>query len=168
MHHERIELDFTVNGEPVSVTVPPVRTAAEVLREELGLTGTKIGCGEGECGACTILLDGEAVTSCLLPAARLRGREVTTIEGLAGPDGALHPVQQAFVDCGAVQCGFCTPGMVMRTVAFLRENPDPTDREIARSIEGNLCRCTGYVKIPEATRAAARALAAEPAGRPAP
>jgi carbon-monoxide dehydrogenase small subunit len=130
-------------------------SAAKLLREKLGLTGTKPGCGEGECGACTVLLDGDAVNSCLVPSAVLDGRDVVTIEGLASPDGTLHPVQQAFVEAGAVQCGFCTPGMILRAVAFLRKHPEPTDEEIARSIEGNLCRCTGYVKIQEAIRSAA-------------
>lgn len=142
-----IDLRFTLNGEPVSARVEPVLLAVELLRDTFGLTGTKPGCGEGECGACTILVDGEAVNSCIFPAARLDGGEVVTIEGLESSDGALHPVQRAFVEAGAVQCGFCTPGMIMRTVAFLRRNPRPTDAEIARSIEGNLCRCTGYVKI---------------------
>ncbi len=150
-----IEIRFTLNGEKVSTTAPAVMPAAKLLRENFELTGTKPGCGEGECGACTILLDGEAVNSCLLPAAVLEGREVVTIEGLASSDGTLHPVQKAFVDAGAVQCGFCTPGMVMRSVAFLKERPKPTEEQMARSIEGNLCRCTGYVKILDAIRTAA-------------
>ena len=154
-----IEIRFLLNGDPVGAGVAPTMPAAILLREKFGLTGTKTACGEGECGACTILLDGRAVNSCLIPAARLDGTDVVTIEGLEGPDGSLHPVQRAFVDVGAVQCGYCTPGMIMRTVAFLDENPDPTDEEIGRSIEGNLCRCTGYVKIHEAIRNAARALA---------
>jgi carbon-monoxide dehydrogenase small subunit len=151
-----VEIRFTLNGDAVSARVLPAEPALAFLRETFGLTGTKPGCGEGECGACTILLDGEAVVSCLLPAALLDGREVVTIEGLEGPDGALHPVARAFVESGAVQCGFCTPGMIMRTVAFLREQPHPTEGEVARAIEGNLCRCTGYVKILEAIRSAAR------------
>ncbi len=150
-----LSIRFTCNGEPVTVQAPPMAPALTVLRDSLELTGTKNGCGEGECGACTILLDGKAVSSCLLPAAQLEGRQVLTIEGLSAADGALHPVQQAFVEAGAVQCGFCTPGMIMRSVAFLQENPEPSDDEIARSIEGNLCRCTGYVKILEAIRTAA-------------
>jgi carbon-monoxide dehydrogenase small subunit len=150
-----VEIRFTLNGAPVSVRVSPGLSAAKLLRDELGLTGTKPGCGEGECGACTVLLDGEAVVSCLIPSAVLDGREVITIEGLASADGSLHPLQRAFVEAGAVQCGFCTPGMILRAVAFLREHPKPTDDEIARSIEGNLCRCTGYVKIQEAIRSAA-------------
>ena len=152
---------FLCNGEPVTVRAPAAAPATAVLREQLELTGTKLGCGEGECGACTILVDGRALSSCLLPAALLDGREVVTIEGLAGPDGTLHPVQQAFVDAGAIQCGFCSPGMIMRTVAFLRHSSEPSDQEIKRSIEGNLCRCTGYVKIVEAIRHAAAAAAEE-------
>jgi carbon-monoxide dehydrogenase small subunit len=155
-----IEIGFTLNGDIVSASVLPAQPVTQLLRETFGLTGTKTGCGEGECGACTILVDGEAMNSCLLPAALLDGREVVTIEGLDAPDGSLHPVPRAFVDAGAVQCGFCTPGMIMRTVAFLQEHPRPTDGQIARSIEGNLCRCTGYVKIQEAIRAAAAALEA--------
>ena len=160
-HTVTVEITFTLNGDEVTVRVPPARPAAEVLRDELQLTGTKIGCGEGECGACTILLDGAAVASCLVPAAMLEGREVLTIEGLRSADGELHPVQRAFVEAGAIQCGFCTPGMVMRTVAFLDHNPHPSEHEIARSIEGNLCRCTGYVKIQEAIHRAADELASE-------
>jgi carbon-monoxide dehydrogenase small subunit len=155
-----VEIRFTLNGEPVSARVSPVLPVARLLRETFDLTGTKPGCGEGECGACTILLDGDAVNSCLLPAARIDGREVVSIEGLEAPDGSLHPVQRAFIEAGAVQCGFCMPGMIMRTVAFLQDHPRPTADEIARSIEGNLCRCTGYVKIQQAIRFAADALAA--------
>jgi len=155
------EIHFSLNGDRVAVDAPPDLPAARLLREDFELTGTKVGCGEGECGACTILLDGEAVNSCLLPVARLDGAEVVTIEGLEGPDGALHPMQRAFVEAGGVQCGFCSPGMILRAVSFLDENPDPTDEEIRRSIEGNLCRCTGYVKLHEAIRNAADALAGE-------
>jgi carbon-monoxide dehydrogenase small subunit len=151
-----MKIRFRLNGEEAAAEVPPAMPVAKLLRERFELTGTKPGCGEGECGACTILLDGEAVNSCLLPAALLDGREVVTIEGLENADGELHAVQQAFVEAGAVQCGFCTPGMIMRTVAFLREHPDPDDAQIARSIEGNLCRCTGYVKIVDAIKAAAK------------
>jgi carbon-monoxide dehydrogenase small subunit len=154
------EIHFTLNGDRVAVDAPPALPVSKLLREDFELMGTKTGCGEGECGACTILLDGQAVNSCLLPAARLDMCEVVTIEGLEDPDGSLHPVQAAFVAAGGVQCGFCTPGMILRTVAFLTEHPAPTDDQIARSIEGNLCRCTGYVKIHEAIRDAARAMAA--------
>ena len=160
-----IEIRFNLNGNAVSASVPPAQPATRLLRETFGMIGTKIGCGEGECGACTILVDGEAMNSCLLPAALLDGREVVTIEGLDSPDGSLHAVPRAFVDSGAVQCGFCTPGMIMRAVAFLREHPRPTDEQIARSIEGNLCRCTGYVKIQDAIRAAAAVLERADAAR---
>jgi carbon-monoxide dehydrogenase small subunit len=145
-----MEISFTLNGDAVRVSAPPTMPVVTLLRDQLQMTGTKLGCGEGECGACTILLDGEAVNCCLLPTALLEGRDVRTIEGLEGPGDELHPVQRAFVNAGAIQCGFCTPGMIMRTVAFLDANPAPTARDIARSIEGNLCRCTGYVKIVEA------------------
>jgi carbon-monoxide dehydrogenase small subunit len=157
-----VDIRFTLNGEAASARVPPAQPVAKLLRETFGLTGTKPGCGEGECGACTILLDAKAVNSCLLPAAVLDGREVVTIEGLEAADGSLHPVQRAFVESGAVQCGFCSPGMIVRAVAFLHEHPHPTEEQIARSIEGNLCRCTGYVKIQEAIRSAAASLAAAP------
>lgn len=147
-------IGFTLNGVRVTAEVDPLTPTAVLLRETFDLPGTKIGCAEGECGACTILVDGEAVNSCLLAAPLLDGAEVVTIEGITGADGSLHPVQRAFVDAGAVQCGFCTPGMVMRTVAFLEHHPDPTEEELSRSVEGNLCRCTGYVKILAAIRAA--------------
>lgn len=160
-----VEIRFTLNGEAAFAKVPPARPAGKLLRETFGLTGAKPGCGEGECGACTILLDGEAVNSCLLPAALLDGRDVVTIEGLEAADGTLHPVQRAFVEAGAVQCGFCMPGMILRTVAFLHEQPEPSDEQIRRAVEGNLCRCTGYVKIHDAIRSAARELSAAGAGR---
>jgi carbon-monoxide dehydrogenase small subunit len=157
-----IEIRFKLNGSPVTARVAPAMPTAKMLRGQFGLLGTKPGCGEGECGACTILLDGEAVNSCLLPAPLLEGREVTTIEGLGETDATLHPVVRAFVEAGAVQCGFCTPGMIMRTVAFLRECPNPTEADIARAVEGNLCRCTGYVKISDAIRTAAGAKGGQP------
>ena len=160
-----VDIRFTLNRAPVSASVFPAQPAVTLLRETFGLNGTKLGCGEGECGACTILLDGEAVNSCLLPAAVLDGCRVLTIEGLESPDGSLYRVQRAFVEAGAVQCGFCIPGMIMRTVAFLRECPRPTDEQIARSIEGNLCRCTGYVKIQEAIRLAVESLGRSTAAR---
>jgi carbon-monoxide dehydrogenase small subunit len=134
--------------------VPPYRTLLEVLREDLGLTGTKEGCGLGECGACTVLMDGRAINSCLVLAAEADGREITTIEGLADGD-RLHPIQQAFVDHGGLQCGFCTPGMIMSAKALLDKNPHPTEEEIKQGITGNLCRCTGYTKIIESIKAAA-------------
>jgi carbon-monoxide dehydrogenase small subunit len=149
------EMQFTLNGEEVKVEVDPTWTLLYVLRDVLELTGTKFGCGYGECGACTVIVDGQAVNSCLLPALEAEGRSVTTIEGLAGADGQLHPLQKAFIDHGAVQCGFCTPGMIMSAKALLDETPDPSEDAVRESIAGNLCRCTGYVKIIEAVKAAA-------------
>jgi carbon-monoxide dehydrogenase small subunit len=145
---------FTLNGEAVSTDIAPATRLVDLLRDEFELTGTKVGCEEGECGACTVLVDGEAINSCLYLAADVEGKPVVTIEGLAG-EGGLDDVERAFVESGAVQCGFCTPGMIMRTYAFLRENADPSEEEIRRSIEGNICRCTGYVKILEAIRSLA-------------
>ncbi|MHB8766997.1 MAG: (2Fe-2S)-binding protein, partial [Deferrisomatales bacterium] len=132
----------------------PQATLLEVLREQLGFTGTKEGCGTGECGACTVLLDGAPILSCLTLAAECEGQAVVTVEGLA-PEGRLTPVQEAFVEAGAVQCGFCTPGMVQSTTALLRQNPRPTLHEIQKALEGNLCRCTGYNKIVDAVQRAA-------------
>ena len=149
------EMQFTLNGDEVKVEVDPTWTLLYVLRDVLELTGTKFGCGYGECGACTVIVDGQAVNSCLLPALEAEGRSVTTIEGLAGADGQLHPLQKAFMDHGAVQCGFCTPGMIMSAKALLDETPDPSEDAVRESIAGNLCRCTGYVKIIEAVKAAA-------------
>ena len=145
----------TVNGRPVEREIDAEARLLVVLREGLHLTGTKEGCGDGECGACTVLLDGAAVNSCLVLAAQADGKEIVTIEGLAGPGDDLHPIQAAFVEAGGVQCGFCTPGFIMSTVALLTANPDPTDEEIRTALEGNLCRCTGYEKILDAVRLAA-------------
>jgi len=150
-----VELGFTLNGSPVTAQVTPHRRLIDVLRDTLGLTGTKEGCGEGECGACTVLVDGRVVNSCLYPALEAEGRRVVTIEGLCGPDGALSPVQRAFVEEHGIQCGFCTPGMILSTVALLEESPDPTDEEIRDALLGNLCRCTGYVQIVASVRRAA-------------
>ena len=150
------ELSFELNGEEIKVEVEAHWTLLYLLREKLGLKGTKEGCGYGECGACTVIIDGKAVNSCLFPVMEAEGKQVTTIEGLATKEGGLHPLQQAFVDHGAVQCGFCTPGMIMSAYGLLQEKADPTDEEIKESIEGNLCRCTGYVKIIEAIRSAAK------------
>ena len=149
------EMEFTLNGERVKVEVESAWTLLYLLREKLELTGTKLGCGYGECGACTVIMNGQAVNACLVPVLEAEGMNVTTIEGLAQPDGQLHPLQKAFVDHGAVQCGFCTPGMIMSAKALLDEKKSPTDDEIKESIAGNLCRCTGYVKIIEAVKAAA-------------
>jgi len=145
---------MVVNGEPCEVYAEAGATLLEVLRDDLGLTGTKRGCGSGECGACTVILDGRAVNSCLTLAVRARGKSVLTIEGLAnGPE--LHPIQEAFLEHGGLQCGFCTPGMIMSAKALLDENPNPTEEEVKAGIAGNLCRCTGYVKIVESILAAA-------------
>ena len=145
---------FTVNGAPREVDVPTYRTLLDCLRNDLGLTGSKEGCGVGVCGACTVLLDGRMVSSCIALAVFADGHEVTTIEGLAD-DERLHPVQQAFVDAGGFQCGICTPGQVVSAKALLDANPHPTDDEIREWMAGNLCRCTGYYKILEAVRTAA-------------
>jgi len=141
-----LKIRLTLNGKEMIIHAPPDRRVVDLLREDLGLTGTKEGCGSGECGACTILADGEARLSCLMLAAQLEGREVTSIEALSRY-GTLHPVQEAFVESGAVQCGFCTPGMVLASVDFLQRNPRPTRTEIREALSGNLCRCTGYQKI---------------------
>ena len=149
------QIRTTINGEAYALSVEPRKTLLAVLRDQLDLTGTKEGCSTGDCGACTVLLDGEPVTSCLVLAVEADGREVTTIEGIA-KDRELHPVQKAMVDLGGIQCGFCTPGMVMAAVALLRANPDPTEDEIRRALAGNICRCTGYTKIVEAVQKAAK------------
>jgi aerobic-type carbon monoxide dehydrogenase small subunit (CoxS/CutS family) len=148
---------FEVNGEPRSVTTEPERRLLDVLREELHLTGTKYGCGEGQCGACTVYVDGEPARSCLLPVSSVAGRSVTTIEGLAAGT-ALHPVQEAFLEEGALQCGYCTSGMILGAAALLRRKPDPTDEEIVAGMNGHLCRCNGYLKIVKAVRRAAAAM----------
>ncbi|MBP7331937.1 MAG: (2Fe-2S)-binding protein [Firmicutes bacterium] len=147
-------LKFTLNGEPIEITVSPDDMLVDVLRDKLELTGTKKGCGKGECGACTVIINGEAVNSCLVPAMKTMGANVETIEGIGSPE-KFHPVQEAFMDLGAIQCGFCTPGMIMSAKALLDKTTSPTSKEIKRSLSGNICRCTGYVKIEEAVRAAA-------------
>jgi len=149
-------VQLTINGEVVDLLVPPNRTLLEVLREDLGLTGAKQGCDTGECGACTVLLDGLPVNACLVLAVLADGKQITTIEGLAQGD-RLDPLQVAFHELGAVQCGFCTPGTILSAKAFLMENPKPTLDEVKEGLSGNLCRCTGYVKILEAVMAAAAA-----------
>lgn len=157
----RVKITFVLNGKEVRAEAPADRKAVDLLREDLALTGTKEGCGAGECGACTILVDGETRLSCLMLAVQLEGRHVTTIEGL-GRAGKLHPVQEAFIEYGAVQCGFCTPGMVLSAVHLLGFKPNPTRNEIRQGLSGNLCRCTGYVKILDAVEAAARKMKQEP------
>lgn len=155
-------LSFAVNAETVDVLVQPYETLLDALRERVGLTGPKEGCGTGDCGACTVHLDGKPVASCLMLAMQARGRSVLTIEGL-GQDGALHPLQDAFVRHGVPQCGFCIPGVLMAAAALLAEHPRPTEEQIRYGIAGNLCRCTGYTKMLTAIAEAAGAL---PAGRP--
>jgi aerobic-type carbon monoxide dehydrogenase small subunit (CoxS/CutS family) len=151
-----ITVTLTVNGQQRTVTCEPNKTLLYLLREDLGLYGAKDACGgEGECGACTVILDGEAVNACLVLAGQAHGRDVITIEGLA-EDGTLHPLQTAFVESGAVQCGFCTPGAVLAAKALLDRNPDPTDAMIRETLSGNLCRCTGYSKMVAAVRRAAK------------
>jgi len=147
-------VNFKVNGEDVSVAVEPGKTLLWLLREELNLTGTKEGCGAGECGACTVILNGKPVNSCLVLAVEAEGAEVFTIESEA-KEGKLSDLQQAFIEYNALQCGFCTPGMIMSARALLNRNPQPSEEEIKEAIEGNLCRCTGYVPVVEAIRAAA-------------
>ena len=146
---DTIEVSFEANGEPVRVVVPPKATLLDALRTNLELTGTKHGCGEGECGACSVMLDGKVVNSCLVLAAECSGARVVTIEGLARI-GRLHPIQEAFVRHGAIQCGFCTPGMIMAALALIERNPTPSQADVRRALEGNLCRCTGYRKIIDA------------------
>ena len=146
----------TVNGRRYERQAEPRLLLSDFLRHELGLTGTHVGCEHGVCGACTILLDGEPVRSCLLLAVQVHGREVTTVEGLTREPGTLHPLQQAFWEAHGLQCGFCTPGFLMTLVPFLAENPDPTEAEIRQALSGNLCRCTGYQHIVDAVLAAAR------------
>jgi aerobic carbon-monoxide dehydrogenase small subunit len=147
-------VNFTLNGESVQVEIEPHLTLLQLLREKLELTGTKEGCGMGECGACTVLLNGRTVNSCIFPAMEVDGKSVTTIEGLTDAQGNLHPIQKAFIEYGAIQCGFCTPGMVLSAKALLDENPKPTEEEIRGGIAGNLCRCTGYLQIVQAIKAA--------------
>jgi carbon-monoxide dehydrogenase small subunit len=150
-------IQLTVNGEPVEAAVEPNKTLLQFLREDLGLTGAKHGCGLGDCGACTVILDGKPINSCLVLAVQANNREVLTIEGLA-EDGRLHPIQQAFVDKGAVQCGFCSPGMILSAKTLIEDNPKPDEKEIRTAISGNLCRCTGYQKIVEAIQTAAQTM----------
>jgi carbon-monoxide dehydrogenase small subunit len=150
-------LDLHVNGRPVAVDAPDNTLLLELLRDKLGLTGTHSGCDTAQCGACTVLVDGQAVKGCNLLAAQVRGARVTTVEGLAGPDGRLSPLQEAFSACHGLQCGFCTPGMLMAATALLAEHPQPSEAQIVDALEGNLCRCTGYVNIVKAVQQAAQA-----------
>jgi carbon-monoxide dehydrogenase small subunit len=155
------DLTLTVNGERRSLRVESRRTLADALRDDLGLTGTHLGCEHGACGACTVLVDGAPQRSCLVFAAQLGGAEVVTVEGLCGPDGTLSPVQEAFRACHGLQCGFCTPGFVVTVTAFLAETPTPTEAEVRAALAGNACRCTGYQGIVAAVLAASAATGAE-------
>jgi len=154
-----MNLTITINGKKQRLQTPPDRRLIDLLREDLHLTGTKEGCGSGECGACTVLLNGKPVNSCLMWACQIEGADVVTIEGIT-PEHGLHPIQEAFVKEGAIQCGFCTPGMILTTLAFLCENPDPSSEDIHQALSGNLCRCTGYAKIFQAVTTATEKLRA--------
>ena len=154
---EQVKFTATINGENISLDIPAQLRLVELLRDTLGLTGTKEGCGEGECGACTVIIDGEIVNSCLLLAMQAAGCEIVTIEGV-GRSGAIHPIQQSFIDQGAVQCGYCTPGMVLAAKALLDKNPHPDRQTIKVALSGNVCRCTGYEKIIDAVSDAASKL----------
>ncbi|MCP4666204.1 MAG: (2Fe-2S)-binding protein [Deltaproteobacteria bacterium] len=147
-------IQLNVNGDVYHIAVDPWQTFNEVLREDLNLTGTKLGCGSGDCGACTVLVDGRTISSCLTLAVEMEGKEITTVEGLAPSGEELHPIQEAFIDRGAVQCGYCTPGMELSALHLLKKNPAPNEQEIREALSGNLCRCTGYNKIVEAISAA--------------
>jgi carbon-monoxide dehydrogenase small subunit len=155
-------ITFTLNGTQINVAVDSYQTLLDVLRGSLCMTGTKEGCGEGECGACTVLVDGLAINACLYPAFETAGRSITTIEGIAGKKNRLSIIQQAFVDSGAIQCGFCTPGMILSAKALLDTQPDPSDAEIREALSGNLCRCTGYVQIIEAVKKTAARMKEKP------
>ena len=144
---EKIPISLSINGAPRTFDAYPMDRLLDVLREQLRLTGTKEGCGEGECGACSVLIDGHVVNSCLVPAAQAAGCSIKTIEGIALSNDQLHAVQQAFIECGGAQCGICTPGMVIAAVSLLEKNPNPDEAEIRNGLAGNLCRCTGYMKI---------------------
>lgn len=156
-----IDISLTVNGEERAVSAYPMERLLDVLRNKLGLTGTKEGCGEGECGSCSVLMNGELVNSCLIPVLHTQGATLCTIEGVAPATGGLHPVQTAFLQCGGAQCGICTPGMVLATVQLLSHHPSPTLEQVREGLAGNLCRCTGYTRIFEAVLAAARTAGAK-------
>ena len=153
------KLSLTVNGQPTQAEVEPRTLLVELLRGPLGLTGTHVGCDTSQCGCCTVMVDGEAVKSCTMLAVQAEGRSVTTVEGLS-TNGHLHPVQEAFIDCHGLQCGFCTPGMMMTATCLLQHNPNPSEAEIVHALEGNLCRCTGYVNIVAAVKQAAEKIGA--------
>lgn len=151
-----VSISFNLNGDPVVADVPRDWTLLKTLREVFELTGAKEGCGVGDCGACTVIVDGDAVNACLYPIPEIEGKQVLTIEGVAKPDGSLHPIQQAFIENNGVQCGFCTSGMIMSAKALLDETPEPEDADIRSAIAGNLCRCTGYVQIIESIEMATK------------
>ena len=146
---------LTINRETISLNVSPTKLLIDLIREDLGLTGTKMACGHGDCGACTVLMDGKPVNSCLVLAVEAQGKEVTTIEGV-GQNGELHPLQKAFIELGAIQCGYCTPGMILVGKALLDQNRDPSEEDVKKAIEGNICRCTGYYKIIKAILSVAK------------
>lgn len=150
-------VSLTINTDQYDLLIEPRKTLLAVLRDTIGLTGTKEGCSTGDCGACTVIVDGKSVTSCLMLAVSANGKEITTIEGLSN-NGSLHPLQQAFIDKGGYQCGFCTPGFIMASKAFLDENPDASEAEVRHALGGNICRCTGYTKIIEAVMSATEAM----------
>ena len=152
---EKITIELVVNGKDFSAEIEPNTRLLDVLRDELGLTGTKEGCGVGECGACAVIMNGLKVNSCMVLAAQADGAEILTVEGLEGPDGSMHPLQEAFIEAGAVQCGFCTPGMIISGYDLLTKNPSPTRDDVKMAISGNLCRCTGYKQIVDAVELAA-------------
>lgn len=156
-----MQVKLTVNGKAVSLDAAPNTLLVQALREHLGLTGTHVGCDTSQCGACTVIMDGHAIKSCNMLLAQAEGAQITTIEGLASADGTLHPMQAAFNACHGLQCGFCTPGMVMNAVDICRHNPNPTEREIREQLEGNLCRCTGYHNIVKSIAAGAKAMAGD-------
>jgi len=161
MSQMKMDVSFVLNGTQVTATIDSSMRLIDVLRKIFKLTGTKEGCGEGECGACTVIVDGKAVNSCLFPAPEVDGKNVLTIEGLAESPDRLSPIQKAFVENGAIQCGFCTPGMIMSTKALLDENPEPTVEQIREALSGNLCRCTGYIQIINAVMDAAKKIKME-------
>ena len=154
---KKIKIRFMLNGSPQELSIQPNKTLLDLIREDFNLTGTKEGCGEGECGSCTVLMNGKTVNSCLVPAVEADNQEIITIEGLSDGD-RLHPIQEAFINKAGMQCGFCTPGMIMSAKALLDNNPDPSEDEIREGIAGNFCRCTGYTKIFESIREAAEAM----------
>lgn len=154
-----MQVELTVNGKPVSLTIPPTTLLVQALREHLKLTGTHVGCDTAQCGACTVLLNGQAIKSCNVLAAQVQGGQVTTIEGLAQADGTMHPMQAAFKDCHGLQCGYCTPGMVLSAVDLCQHNPGATEAQIRELLEGNICRCTGYQNIVKAVQQGAAGMA---------